>query len=45
MATALNEFYSKMSTNQLRITNQYEMTITTGYSEIDEVLQSITMYA
>jgi hypothetical protein len=45
MATALNEFYNKMSTNQLRITNQYEMTITTGYSEIDEVLQSITMYA
>ena len=45
MATALNEFYNRMSTNQLRITNQYEMTVTTGYSEIDQVLQRITMYA
>ena len=35
MATALNEFYNQMSINQFRITNQYEMTITTGYSEID----------
>jgi hypothetical protein len=34
-----------MSTNQLRITNQYELTITTGYSEIDQVFQTVTMYA
>lgn len=45
MATPLNEFYQKMSTNQLRITNQYELTITTGYSEIDQVFQTVTMYA
>ena len=45
MATALNRFLNQMSTNQLRTTNMYEMTITTGYSEIDQVFQGITMYA
>ena len=45
MATALNQFLNQMSTNQLRTQNMYEMTITTGYSEIDQIFQSITMYA
>lgn len=45
MATALNQFLNQMSTNQLRTTNMYEMTITTGYSEIDSIFQHITMYA
>ena len=44
MAIALNQFLNQMSTNQLRTTNMFEMTITTGYSEIDAVFQSITMY-
>ena len=44
MAIALNQFLNQMSTNQLRTTNMFEMTITTGYSEIDAVFQGITMY-
>lgn len=45
MAIAINQFLNQMSTNQLRTTNMYEMTITTGYSEIDSIFQNITMYA
>lgn len=44
MAIPLNQFLDKMSTNQLRTTNMFEMTITTGYAEIDAVFQGITMY-
>ena len=44
MAIPLNQFLNQMSTNQLRTTNMFEMTITTGYSEIDAVFQGVTMY-
>lgn len=44
MAIALNTFLNQMSTNQLRTSNMFEMTVTTGYSEIDAVFKNITMY-
>lgn len=44
MAKALNEFLNKLSTNQIRTTNMFEMYVTSGYSEIDNILQNITMY-
>jgi len=44
MATALNTFLNQMSTNQLRTTNMFEMFITTGYSDVDNIFQNITMY-
>lgn len=44
MAKALNEFLTKLSNNQVRTTNMFEMYITTGFSDIDAVLQNITMY-
>ena len=45
MAIPLNQFLNQMSTNQLRTQNMYELEITTGYPEIDDVFQHITMYA
>jgi hypothetical protein len=44
MAIALNEYLNRLSTNQVRTTNMFEMYITTGYAEIDAVLANITMY-
>ena len=44
MAHPLNDFIQKMTTNQIRTQNMWEMTITTGFSDIDEVLEPITMY-
>jgi hypothetical protein len=44
MAIALNEYLNKLSTNQVRTTNMFEMYITTGFSDIDAVLKDITMY-
>jgi len=44
MAKALNEYLNKLSTNQVRTSNMFEMYITTGFSDIDAVLKDITMY-
>lgn len=44
MAKALNEYLNRLSTNQVRTTNMFEMYITTGFSDIDAVLANITMY-
>jgi hypothetical protein len=44
MAIALNEYLNRLSTNQVRTTNMFEMYITTGFAEIDAVLAHITMY-
>ncbi len=44
MAIALASYLSKLSQNQVRTTNMFEMYITTGFSDIDAVLQNITMY-
>ncbi len=44
MAKALNEYLNRLSTNQVRTTNMFEMYITTGFSDIDTVLANITMY-
>ena len=44
MAKPLNEYLNRLSTNQVRTTNMFEMYITTGFSDIDAVLANITMY-
>lgn len=44
MAKALNEYLNRLSTNQVRTTNMFEMYITSGFSDIDAVLANITMY-
>jgi len=44
MAIALNEYLNKLTTNQVRTTNMFELEVSSGYSEIDSILQSITMY-
>lgn len=45
MARPLNDFIQRMTTNQIRTQNMWEMTVTTGFADIDEVLEPITMYA
>ena len=45
MAIAIETAYNALSQNQLRTTGQYEVFCTSGYSEIDNVLQNITIYA
>ena len=44
MARPINDFIQKMTTNQIRTQNMWEMTITTGFADIDQVLEPITMY-
>ena len=44
MATPLIAFLNKLSQDQLRTTNMFEMQVTSGYSDIDSVLEPITMY-
>lgn len=44
MAEALVTFYNRLSTNQLRTTNMFEMEVTSGYEDVDNVLKYITMY-
>ena len=44
MATPLIAFLNKLSKDQLRTTNMFEMQVTSGYSDIDSVLEPITMY-
>lgn len=44
MAVALQNFIQKMSSDQLRTTNMFEMSITTGYADVDKVFEGITMY-
>lgn len=44
MAESLQNFLGKLSTNQLRTTNLFELEVSSGYSEVDEVLKPITMY-
>ena len=44
MAESLIKFANKLSTNQLRTQNMFEMTVTSGYDDVDAVLKDITMY-
>lgn len=44
MAIPLINFLNQISTNQIRTTNMFEMTITSGYNDVDKVLANITMY-
>lgn len=44
MAEALVTFYNRLSTNQLRTTNMFEMEVTSGYEDVDNALKYITMY-
>lgn len=44
MAESLQKFLGKLTSNQLRTTNLFELEVSSGYSDIDEVLEPITMY-
>lgn len=44
MAYALNTFLDKLSKDQLRTTNMWELQITTGYNDVDSIFKHITMY-
>lgn len=44
MAKPLINFLNKLSTNQVRTTNMFEMRVTSGYNDVDAVLEPITMY-
>lgn len=44
MAKALVNFLNRISTNQIRTQNMFEMVATSGYNDIDKVLEDITMY-
>lgn len=44
MAHALQDFLNAANSNTIRSTNQYEIEIQSGYSDIDEVLQTAAMF-
>ena len=44
MAHALKDFLNAANSNTIRSTNQYEIEIQSGYSDIDEVLQKAVMF-
>lgn len=44
MAKALVQFLNQLSTNQVRTQNMFEMFVTSGYDDVDAVLENITMY-
>lgn len=44
MAIAVNQFLDKLTTNQVRTTNMFEMEVSSGYSDVDAILKDITMY-
>ena len=44
MAHALKDFLNAANSNTIRSTNQYEIEIQSGYSDIDEVLQTAAMF-
>lgn len=44
MAKALVNFLNKISQNQIRTQNAFEMVVTSGYNDVDKVLEDITMY-
>lgn len=44
MAKALEEFLNVANSNTIRCTNQFEVFCTSGYSEIDKVLENATIY-
>lgn len=44
MAIAINQFIENMSRDQFRTQNMFEMYATSGYSDIDAVLQKFTLH-
>lgn len=44
MARALNEFLDAATQNTLRANNQYEVIATSGYADIDKVLETAVMF-
>ena len=44
MANALEEFLNAANSNTIRCTNQFELFCTSGYTEIDAVLQTATIF-
>lgn len=44
MAKSLLNFLTETQTNGIRTSNMFELEISSGYSEVDNLLQNITMY-
>lgn len=44
MARSLQEFLNAASTNTIRVNNQFEIMATSGYSDIDKVLETAVMF-
>lgn len=44
MAKSLLDFLSEVRTNGIRTTNMYEIEVSSGYSDVDSLLNNITMY-
>ena len=44
MATPIQNFIGRFSKNQVRTTNLFELEVTSGYSDVDDVLQYMTMH-
>lgn len=44
MARALQTFLNTLSTNQVRTTNMFEISVSSGYADVDDVLANITFY-
>lgn len=44
MAHNLNEFLNAATADTIRCTNQYELEATSGYSDVDAVLNGVMLY-
>lgn len=44
MAIAINQFFDAITHNTIRNTNSFEMYATSGYNDIDQVLEGVTMF-
>lgn len=44
MAHSLQEFLNAANSNTIRANNQFELSITSGYNDIDKVLETATMF-
>ena len=44
MAYAINEFLAQATADNIRVTNQFEVHATSGYSDVDELLDKIMLF-
>lgn len=44
MALPVNSFITELTQNSIRTQNMFELEITSGYSDVDEIIKNITMF-